>query len=115
MIVGRAKHYTIAADGTKTPDPVFVTNREKVYVIIAKMTSDHSCWTYIKAAQKIRDGRMAYVGLYLHFLGPNNEDNMATMVEENKNQQFITVNKNVVGILKSTSIYTSPSIRSWKV
>ena len=51
VIVGRAKHYTIAADGTKTPDPVFVTNREKVYEIISKMTSDHLCWTYVKAAQ----------------------------------------------------------------
>jgi hypothetical protein len=55
-MIGRAKHYTATADGTKMPDPVFVTNREKVYEIIAKMTCNHSCWTYIKPAQKTRNG-----------------------------------------------------------
>jgi hypothetical protein len=81
-MIGRAKHYNVAADGTKTPDPVFVTNCEKVYEIIAKMTRDHSCWTYLKPAQKTRDGRMAYMALYLYFRGPNNVDNMATMAED---------------------------------
>ena len=81
-MIGRAKHYTVAADGTKTPDPVFVNNHEKVYEIIAKMTRDHSCWMYVKPAQKTRDERMAYMALYLHFLGPNNVDNMATMAKD---------------------------------
>ena len=81
-MIGRAKHYTVAADGTKTSDPVFVANAEKVYEIITKMTRDHSCWTYVKPAQKTRDGRMAYMALYLHFLGRNNVDNMATTAED---------------------------------
>jgi len=71
-MIARARHYTVAPDGTRPFDPVYVTNREKVYQIIAKMTRDHSCWTYVKPAQKTRDGRMAYLGLYQHFLGPNN-------------------------------------------
>ena len=81
-MIARARHHTTAADGTITPDPVYVANREKVYEIIAKMTRDHSCWTYVKPAQKTRDGRMAFMGLYQHFLGPNNVDNMATMAED---------------------------------
>ena len=81
-MIARAKHFTVAANGTKTPDPVYINNREKVYEIIAKMTREHSCWTYVKPAQKTRDGRMAYLGLYQHFLGPNNVDNMATMAED---------------------------------
>ena len=81
-MIARARHHTTAADGTITPDPVYVANREKVYEIIAKMTRDHSCWTYVKPAQKTRDGRMAFMGLYQHFLGPNDVDNMATMAED---------------------------------
>jgi hypothetical protein len=81
-MIARAKHFIVAANGTRTPDPVYINNREKVYEIIAKMTREHSCWTYVKPAQKTRDGRMAYLGLYQHFLGPNNVDNMATMAED---------------------------------
>jgi hypothetical protein len=81
-MIARARHHATAADGAITPDPVYVANREKVYEIIAKMTRDHSCWTYVKPAQKTRDGRMAFMGLYQHFLGPNDVDNMATMAED---------------------------------
>jgi hypothetical protein len=81
-MIARARHFTIEADGTRTIDAVYLTNREKVYEIIAKITRDHPCWTYVKPAQRTRDGRMAYLGLYQHFLGPNNVDNMATMAED---------------------------------
>ena len=64
------------------PDPIYLVNREKVWDIISKITRDHSAWTYVKPAQKTRDGRMAYNGLYQHFLGPNNVDNMATQTED---------------------------------
>jgi hypothetical protein len=64
-----------------TPDPAYINNREKVYEIIAKITRDHPCWTYVKPAQRTRDGHMAYLGLYQHFLGPNNVDNMATVAD----------------------------------
>ena len=37
---------------------------------------------YVKPAQKTCDGRMAYDGLYQHFLGPNNVDNMVTQSED---------------------------------
>jgi hypothetical protein len=81
-MIARAAHFTVAADGTFVNDPTYISNREKVYEIIAKITRDHACWTYVKPAQKTRDGRMAYLGLYQHFLGPNNVDNMATMAED---------------------------------
>ena len=47
-----------------------------------KITREHTCWTNVKPAMKTRDGRMAFEGLYKHFLGPNNVDNMATMAED---------------------------------
>jgi hypothetical protein len=42
-MIARAKHFTVAADGTKTPDPAYINNREKVYEIIAKITREHPC------------------------------------------------------------------------
>jgi hypothetical protein len=50
-MIARAKHYTVAADGTKTPDPAYINNCEKVYYeIMAKISRDHPCWTYVKPA-----------------------------------------------------------------
>ena len=70
-IIARARHFTIEADSTRMIDAVYLTNREKVYEVIAKITRDHLCWTCVKPAQRTRNGRMAYLGLYQHFLGPN--------------------------------------------
>ena len=82
-MIARAPHFTLAADGTKVPDPIYLVNREKVvWDIISKISRDHTSWTYVKPVQKTRDSRMAYQGLYQHFLGPNNVDNMATQTED---------------------------------
>ena len=81
-MIARAPHFSINADGAKIPDPIYLANREKVWDIISRITREHSSWTYVKPAQCTRDGRMAYNGLYLHYLGPNNVDNMATMAED---------------------------------
>jgi hypothetical protein len=81
-MIARAPHYTPAASNAKIPDAIYLVNRGKVWDIISKITREHPCWTYVKPAQKTRDGRMAYNGLYLHYLGPNNVDNMATMAEQ---------------------------------
>ena len=81
-MISRARHYTLAADGTKTFDPVYLANNGKVWDIISKITREHSSWTYVKPAQRSRDGRLAFENLYQHFLGPNNVDNMATQAED---------------------------------
>jgi ribosomal protein S13 len=81
-MIARAPHYTISEAGVRTYDPIYLANREKVWEIISRITREHSSWTYVKPAQRTRDGRMAYNGLYQHYLGPNNVDNMATMAED---------------------------------
>ena len=83
-MIARAKHFTLGADGICIPDPTSITNRQKFWEIIAKITRDQSCWTYVKPAQRTRDGRMAVKGLYKHLLGPNNIDNMMAMMAEDK-------------------------------
>lgn len=81
-MIARAPHYTLNAANMRIPDPTYLVNREKVWDIISKITREHSCWTYVKPAQRTRDGRMAFLSLYQHFLGPNNVDNMATLAED---------------------------------
>ncbi|KAI2510107.1 hypothetical protein MHU86_4274 [Fragilaria crotonensis] len=81
-MIARAPHFSVDGDNVRTPDPIYLVNREKVWDIISKITREHSCWTYVKPAQRTRDGRMAFQGLYQHFLGPNNVDNMATLAED---------------------------------
>ena len=47
------------------------------------MTRKDASWTYAKPAQKTRDGRMAYLGIYNHyFLGLQHVDNMANLAED---------------------------------
>ena len=79
-MIARAPHFTMVA-GVRTADPAFLVNREKVWDIIARITRTHDCWTYVKPAQRTRDGRKAYLDLYTHYLGPNNVDNMASQAE----------------------------------
>jgi hypothetical protein len=81
-MIARAPHFRISATGVRNPDQTFLVNRQKVWEIIAHITRENSCWTYVKDAQRTRDGRKAYLSLWTHYLGPNNVDNMATQAEQ---------------------------------
>ncbi len=62
-MITRTPHYSIAADRTKIPDPIYLINRENVWDIISKITREHLSWTYVKPAERSRDGRMAFMNL----------------------------------------------------
>ena len=83
-MIARAPHFTMIA-GVRTADPAYLVNREKVWDIIARITRTQDCWTYVKPAQRTRDGRKAYLALYTHYLGPDNVDNMASQAESKLN------------------------------
>jgi hypothetical protein len=68
-MIARAPHFNNVG-GVRTADPAYLVNREKVWDIIARITHEQTCWTYVKPAQRTRDGRMASLALYTHFLGP---------------------------------------------
>ena len=42
--------------------------------LLASMTRDKDCWTYVRKATKKRDGRTAFLELKGHYLGKNNVD-----------------------------------------
>jgi hypothetical protein len=64
-----------------TYEPSYLTDRERVWELISALTRDHECWSYVKPAQRARDGRAAFRALFDHYLGPNNVDNSATEAE----------------------------------
>lgn len=59
----------------------YLRDREKVWELISDITREMDCWTYVRPAQRNRDGRLAFNNLYGHYLGVNNVDNMATQAE----------------------------------
>jgi hypothetical protein len=83
-MIRRAPH-RIPAHGVPVEDqaldPTFQIDNRKVWQILSDLCHDKDCWTYIKPFQRRRDGRGAYWGLWNHYLGPNNVDNMASTAE----------------------------------
>lgn len=72
----------IRTGGADTPfTPTYQADVEKVWEIISSLTRDKDCWTYVKPAQRRKDGRAAYWNLHNHYLGPGNVDNMANAAE----------------------------------
>ena len=61
--------------------PTYVSDCMKVWELIADVCRPHPCWTFVKPAQKTRDGRMAFLKLHGHFLGESNVDTMASSAE----------------------------------
>ena len=59
----------------------FKIDMMKVWGLISVITRDLHFWTYVKSAQRKRDGRKSYRDLSDHFLGPDNVDNMASDAE----------------------------------
>ena len=76
-MISRAPHYNAGGE----PLAAYLTDRLKVWELIANICRDLDCWSYVKPAQRTRNGRMAYENLYNHYLGPNNVDNMANTAE----------------------------------
>jgi hypothetical protein len=104
-IIARAPHTVVAADGTVTPDPIYIVNREKVWDIISKIYRDHSAWTYVKPGQKTRDGRMAYNGLYVDNMATQSEDKLKNTVYNGKQrrcdfERYVNVHKQQHSIME---------------
>ena len=59
----------------------YLADCTKVWDLLSAITREQECWTYVRPAQRTRDGRLAYTGLRGHYLGINNVDNLATKAE----------------------------------
>jgi hypothetical protein len=68
---------------TRTPhgNQAYANDSMEVWSYMANITRAHDCWTYVKPAQRTKDGRHAFLLLWNHFLGPNNIDNVASQAE----------------------------------
>ena len=61
--------------------PTFLTDRQTVWDKISDLTLEHECWTYVKPAQRARDGRQGFTLLFDHYLGQNSTANQASLAE----------------------------------
>jgi len=79
-MTARAPHTMVVAGVTRRT-AVFNSGNEAVWEIMATWTRNTDCWTYVRPAQRTRDGRMAFLNLKNHYLGPNNVDTQSSAVE----------------------------------
>ena len=77
--IARAPIVTVAGGNVFTA--TYMSDHAKVWEKMSELTRDHECWSYVRPAQRSRDGRLAYMGLKGHYLGVNNVDNMSTAAE----------------------------------
>ena len=61
--------------------PTFLTDRQTIWDKISDLTREHECWTYVKPAQRARNGRQGYTLLFDHYLGQNSMANQASLAE----------------------------------
>lgn len=113
-LIGRAPIATVNNQGEEQFTQTFLVDRSRVWQLISELTRSHDCWTYVKPAQKTRDGRMAFMGLRDHYLGRNNIDNLSSRAEkklqattytgEKRNwnfEKFVKVHKDQHAVLSS--------------
>jgi len=75
-----SNHYPYYEDNNTTPlvaTAEFKMDHATVFAVIAEMIRDLARQTYVKPFQWARESRKTYFGLFNHFLGPNNVNNMA--------------------------------------
>ena len=95
------------------PLPTYQADNRLVWEKISAFTRDEPCWSYVKPAQRTRNGRMAYQNLYNHYLGTNNVNNMATTAET-KLKSVTYSGEKKSGILRSMPGCMLTSIQFWK-
>jgi hypothetical protein len=76
-MIARAPHLDAAGQHL----PTYLADRLQVWELITDICREDDCWSFVKPAQQLRDGRKAYWCLYDHYLGPNNAGNMASWAE----------------------------------
>jgi hypothetical protein len=81
-MIYRAPHGSYDANNDWVVDDTFVENSKLVFNILADVTRDHSCWTYVKPFLKTLDGRGAYLALKDHFTGAHMIDSLAAGAEK---------------------------------
>jgi hypothetical protein len=68
-------------DALDEPTEAYKQDNRRVWTLLAELTSDHKCWTYMKPYSRTRDGRGAFLSLKGHYLGINSVNAMASKAE----------------------------------
>ena len=65
--------------------PTFIVDNMTVFDKLAEMTRSYACWSYVNPFLHSHNGQTAYITFHNHYLGLNNVDNMAALVEQKLN------------------------------
>ena len=79
-LIERYPHWDLTNPGEFTAN--YLADCERVWELISELCRTHECWTFVRKAQKERNGREAYMNLKNHYLGPSHIDAMAKAAEE---------------------------------
>ena len=64
-----------------TYHPNYLIDRTTVWTKLAELCRDEDCYTYLRSAQRSRDGRAAFTTLRNQYLGPNHVTNLAAKAQ----------------------------------
>ena len=79
----------------------YLADRSKVWELISDLTRDQDCWSYVRPAQRTRDGRLALLVMKNHYLGENNVDNMSSRAEAKLKDTSYSREKRMLSNLKN--------------
>ena len=83
----------------------FITNRALIWYKMVAILQGSDVWTYLKPANKHRDGRLGFRIVYNHYLGPSNIDHMAGGREKKLSQCSYTGEKRNVTFEKYATLH----------
>jgi hypothetical protein len=81
-LITRAPIVIQGPGGVEAHTATYLSDRTKVWELISEICRGNDCFSYIRPAQRTRDGRQAFYGLKGHYLGVNNVDNMSGLAEK---------------------------------
>ena len=79
-MTARSPHTRMVGDHVQF-HPDYVTDCKKVWDLVAGLTRDKPAWAIVKPFQAKKDGSFFFLGLWSHYLGENNINNLATAAE----------------------------------
>lgn len=62
--------------------PTFSADNQLVWQKLQSLMREKDCWTYVRPGQRTRDGRLAFLSLKNHYLGPNSVDLQSAAAEK---------------------------------
>ena len=85
QMIDEAPHCIPQVGANPARHPTFIVDNKTVFDKLAEMTRSYACLSYDKPFLRSHNGWATYVTFHNHYLGPNNVDNMAALLDQKLN------------------------------